>query len=331
MPVESPLVKVGITGGAGFIGGHVVDVLIARGHIPVIFDRRGRRHDLGDGTYLETFLGDVLDPVAMSELGKHVDGIIHLAACLGTQETIKNPIPAVQTNTIGGLNFLASCAENDIPGTYIGVGNFWMPNTYSISKTSVERYVEMFNRYNGTRVNVVRAVNAYGPRQSVAPPFGPAKVRKITPAFVCRALLGEQIEIYGDGTQISDMVYVKDVARALVSALESASEGAALFEPVGVGPYSKDSLTVNEVADIVRQTVGRFGGPAQPAVKHLPMRPGEIPGDRVSVDPDTLKLIGMDPTTLVDFEKGIGATIIWFRENWLRGYQATMAPVSVGS
>jgi UDP-glucose 4-epimerase len=126
----------------------------------------------------------------MAELAAHVDGIIHLAACLGTQETIQNPRPAAETNVQGGLNFLEAIAQYDIPGVYIGVGNHWMNNTYSISKTTVERFAAMFNKERGTRCNIVRLVNAYGPYQSVAPPFGPAKVRKITPAFVCRALTG---------------------------------------------------------------------------------------------------------------------------------------------
>jgi UDP-glucose 4-epimerase len=142
-------VKIGVTGGAGFIGGHVADELIDRNHKVVIFDRRGRI-PAGLDRSVEVFLGDVTDPVAMSELGKHVDGIIHLAACLGTQETIKNPIPSAMTNTIGGLRFIDACDENDIEGTYIGVGNHWIPNTYSISKTGTERYIEMANRYRGT-------------------------------------------------------------------------------------------------------------------------------------------------------------------------------------
>jgi UDP-glucose 4-epimerase len=316
-------VKVGVTGGAGFIGSHVVDQLQAVGHEVVIFDRRSIPKPWR--TNVEYFLGDVTDPVAMSELGKHVDGIIHLAACLGTQETIKNPLPAARTNTEGGLNFLSSCAESSNAGVYIGVGNWWMNNTYSISKTSIERYADMFNRYNGTSVNIVRAVNAYGPRQSVAPPYGPAKVRKITPAFVCRALLGEPIEIYGDGEQISDMVHVRDVARALVAALKTAHEGLPLHEPVEVGPT--EHLTVNQVADLVRETVEDLGGVTQPPVIHLPMRPGETPHAKVTADNDTLRKIGMDPAQLIPFEGGIRETVVWFAEHWLPGFRSRQAEV----
>lgn len=327
--------KIGITGGAGFIGGHVADYCIDQGHTPVIFDRRSRRDTRSDLIEYERFLGDVTDPTAMVELAAHVDGVIHLAACLGTQETILNPRPSATTNVLGGLNFLEACTQYGIPGVYIGVGNHWMDNSYSISKTTVERYVRMYIKHRDAKINVVRAVNAYGPRQSVAPPFGPAKVRKITPAFVCRALTGQPIEIYGDGTQISDMVHVQDVARALVLALETAKDGAVLADPVEVGPYPEESLNVNQVANIIRNVVASFyPSIPQPPITHVPMRPGETPGDRVSADPDTLKQIGFDPATLIPFDKGIAQTVIWFKEHWLPGYQemllgdtATMAPV----
>lgn len=313
--------KIGITGGAGFIGGHVAEECLRQGHTPVIFDRRGHTPS-GVTQSVEIFLGDVTDATAVTELAARVDGIIHLAACLGTQETIKNPLPSATTNILGSLHFLQACAQYDIPGTYIAVGNWWMDNSYSISKHTVERYIRMFNKERGTRVNQVRAVNAYGPRQSVAPPFGPAKVRKITPAFVCRALTGQQLEVYGDGEQISDMVHVTDVARALIAALLAAKKGDVFPDAFGVGPFPKDSLTVNEIATMISHVVYSLGGPLPQPLKHVPMRPGEVPGDRVSVDPDDLIKIGIDPEYLIPFHIGIRETIQWFIANWLDGFQA---------
>ncbi|MEH0586250.1 NAD-dependent epimerase/dehydratase family protein [Streptomyces sp. B21-106] len=303
----------GVTGGAGFIGGHVVDEIHARGHEAIIFDHAGRTH-----ARAEVFLGDVRDPVAMTELAAHVDGIIHLAACLGTQETIQNPRPAAETNVQGGLNFLEAIAQYKIPGVYIGVGNHWMQNTYSISKTTVERFVAMFNKERGTRCNIVRLVNAYGPRQSVAPPFGPAKVRKITPSFVCRALTGEPIEIYGDGQQVSDMVHVTDGAKALVTALEKAAAGIVFDKAVEVGPA--DHRTVNEVAELVIKAAVDLGYDAVP-LTNLPMRPGEIPGAQVTADTSTLPLVDMGADTLVDLETGIAEVVTWYAENWLPTYK----------
>lgn len=305
--------KIGITGGAGFIGGHVADVALERGHQPVIFDR-SRRHE---NCPLETFLGDVRDPVAMTELGAHVDGIIHLAAALGTQETIQNPRPAVMTNVEGGLNFLEACAQYKIPGVYIGVGNTGMLNSYSISKTVIEQFVMMFNRERGTAVNTVRLVNAVGPRQSVAPPYGPAKVRKVGPAFTCRALTGSPIEVYGDGEQVSDLVHVRDGALALVKALEAAAAGDVFDRPVFIG--TKASHTINEVAREVIANAVRLGFPPVELV-HLPMRPGETPGAVVSADPSTLKLVDMNPDDLATMPEIIAETVEWFAKRWLPGY-----------
>lgn len=314
--------KIGITGGAGFIGGHVVEVARERGHDVVVMDHAGRVPDL-DNFEGGVLLGDVRDPVAMMELAAHTDGIIHLAACLGTQETIKNPRPSAETNIGGGLNFLEACAHYGVPGVYIGVGNHWMDNSYSITKTTIERFVNMFNKERGTSVNVVRLVNAYGPRQSVAPPFGSAKVRKITPAFACRALTGQPIEVYGDGQQVSDMVFVRDGALALVKALECAADGAGYFpEPVEVGPA--DHKTVLQVAQAVIDAAFACGFAPVRDVVHLPMRPGEIPGAVVTADTATLRHVGLDAEDFVSLEEGILTTVQWYAKNWLPGYRDSL-------
>lgn len=325
--------KIGITGGAGFIGQHVTEVAIQRGHHVVVFDHAGRLAPHLDLTYNGTDwssydvvtrrMGDVRDEVAMCELAAHVDGIIHLAACLGTQETIRNPRPATMTNVQGGLNFLEAIAQYDIPGVYIGVGNHWMLNTYSISKSVIERFVAMFNRERGTRCNIVRLVNAYGPRQTIAPPYGAAKVRKITPSFTCRALTGAPIEVYGDGTQVSDMVWVRDGAEALVRSLEAAHDGAVLDRAVEVG--SVDHTQVRDVAAEVIKAAAALGFPPV-GIVNLPMRPGETPDTPVIADTSTLAGIGMDPANLKPLADGIAETVKWYADNWLPTWQAGQAP-----
>lgn len=297
--------KVGVTGGNGFIGTYVCEELVARGHEPLVLDQRGR---VGDVSW-EVMIGDIRDATAMVELAAHCDGIIHLAAVLGTQETIRNPRPAAETNLMGGLNFLEAVAQYDLPGVNIAVGNHWMNNSYSISKTAVERFVHMFNANRGTRVNNVRVVNAYGPRQAAAEPFGSGKVRKITPAVICRALTGWPVELYGGGHQISDMVWVGDVARALVSALDAAQQGTVLKEVVEVGPT--ESRSIRSVAELIIELCVARGYPRVPIVD-LPMRPGEDPGAVVSADPETLRAVGIDPASLVGLEEGMARTVDWF-------------------
>ena len=294
--------KVGVTGGAGFIGSHVVDRLLAEGHTPVVFDTRGRRH-----ADVEVMLGDVRDAVAVTELAAHVDGIIHLAAVLGTQETIGNPRPAVEVNGVGGANVLAACHQYGLPLVNICVGNHWMRNTYSTTKRMVERLVEQYRDELGAPFANVRCVNAYGPRQGAAPPFAAGKVRKIVPAFTCRALAGLPVEVYGDGLQVSDCVHVADVARALVATLRTC-QIASPAATIEVGPA--EHHTVLEVAETIIDVAGSRSG-----IEHLPMRPGEQPGASVTCDPSTLTGVGIDPGSLIPLRDGLTETVDWFRVN----------------
>lgn len=300
------LKTIGITGISGFIAGYVAEECIKRGYKVIGLDHI-KRDDYPDG--VEIFLGDMRDEAAMMELAAHSDGIIHLAGVLGTQECIKNPLPAIDSNIKGGLNFLEACNQYGIPGVNICVGNWHMNNPYSISKNMVERLCYMYNNDRGGRINQVRAVNAYGPRQSVAAPFGSSKVRKITPSFVCRALTNKPIEIYGDGQNISDMVYVGDVAKALVTALEKAEQGKVFHEAVECGP--EQSHTVKEVAELIIKLAD-----SKSEIVHLPMRPGEQAGVDVTANFFTLGLVDMDADELVPLEVGMKKTVEYFKE-WL--------------
>lgn len=295
--------KVGVTGGAGFIGSWVIDELHARGHEAVVFDTRGRSH-----AGAEVMLGDVRDAVAVTELAAHVDGIVHLAAVLGTQETITNPRPAVEVNGIGGANVLAAAHQYGLPLVNIAVGNYWMRNSYSTTKRMVERLVEQYVTETGAKFANVRCVNAYGPRQGAAPPFAAGKVRKIVPAFICRALAGMPVEVYGDGRQVSDCVFVGDVARALVATLEACAVGVAPQRTMQVGPL--EHHTVNDIAKAVIALTG-----TGVELVHLPMRPGEQPGARVTCDPSTLGDVGLSVSDLVPLVDGLDRTVAWFREN----------------
>ena len=300
--------RVGVTGGGGFIGSYVIEELISKGYEPVIFDHTTTRTYPGG---VELFLGDVRDEVAMTEFAAHVDGIIHLAAVLGTQETVKNPRPAAQSNLNGGLNFLEAVVQYDLPGVYIAVGNHWMNNPYSITKNMIERFTHMYNKDRGARVNIVRAVNAYGARQLAAQPFGHGKVRKIMPALICRVLCGMPMELYGGGRQVSDMVYVEDVAKALVLALEAAERGDVLDHAVEIG--SVEHTAIKDVAGLVNEVARDMGVPPVDIVE-LPMRPGEKEGDRVTADVGTLEDIGFNVDELMPLRQGIELTMAYFMD-----------------
>jgi UDP-glucose 4-epimerase len=316
--------KIGITGGQGFIGSHLRREFLARGHQVVVFDRHPHT-EMQPGE--EFFLGDVRDETAVVEFAAHVEGIVHLAAVLGTQETIANPRPSADTNVRGSLNVFEAAAQYDLPVTYAGVGNAFMRDigtgSYTISKTCAEDYARMFNAYRGGRITIVRPVNAYGPGQSIAAPYGTSRVRKIAPAFICRALTGTDIEVYGDGTQVSDCVYVEDVARTFVTALEHTAQHGPTKTPVEVGPLV--SRTVNDVATLVAAEAARVTGRPPVDLVHLPMRPGEVPNAVVSSDTSTLAQLGMSAADFVSLEDGIARTVDYYATTWLPGYEPAKA------
>ncbi len=307
------MTKVGVTGGRGFIGKWVTAELVDRGHEVVILDHRRIEHPEFAGVgQVEYLWGSVTENTDMMELAAHTDGIIHLAAVLGTQETMVDPRPSVLTNIMGGLNFLEALKRYDLPGVYICVGNHWMNNPYSISKTTVERFCHMYRDEHAVSVNQVRAVNAYGPRQDAAPPFAPGKVRKIMPAFICRALSGMPIEIYGSGEQVSDMVYVGDLAETLVTAWLHAARGSVYENVIECGPT--DSCSVNQVAECVIVAAQQLGH-NEVEIIHLPMRPGEVENDVVSADWSTLNSLGIDAHEFIPLTVGVMKTVDWFGNN----------------
>jgi UDP-glucose 4-epimerase len=296
--------RVGITGGAGFIGAWVTRRLLAAGYEVVSFDRWGHAPDGAIG-----YLGDVRDSTAVTEFAASVDGIVHLAAVLGTAETITNPRPAAETNILGTLNVYEAAAQYDLPVVNAAVGNARIGRgTYCVTKTCAEDFVPMYVHDRGQRFVSVRPMNAYGPHQKAPAPWGSSKVRKIIPTFVCSALTGTPVPLYGSGVQISDCVWVDDVARVMVAALEHAAGADPLADrPIEVGPV--DSHTVRQVAELVLAAAG--GG----ALLDLPMRPGEPVGAIVRADQTTLAPLGIDPATFVSLHDGIAATVEWFRAN----------------
>ena len=313
--------KVLVTGGAGFIGTWIRRELLTRGHQVLILDHQDRRTGLASGE--EFFLGDVRDPTAVTEAAAHVDGIIHLAAVLGTQETISNPRPSAETNILGSLNVFEAATQYNLPVAYAGVGNHTMrligTGCYTITKSAAEDLARMYNLYrDGGRITIVRPVNAYGPGQSIAAPFGTSKVRKVMPALSCRALTGAPIEVYGDGTQVSDCVWVKDVATAFVTALEHTAKYGPTERPVEVGPAN--SVTVNDIARMVAEEASKHTGLAPVDIVHLPMRPGEVPNAVVKSDVSTLQQIGMTAADFLPLEDGIRETVEHYATQWLPGW-----------
>jgi nucleoside-diphosphate-sugar epimerase len=278
-----------VTGGTGFIGQYVCAELASRGYEPVVLDRLGQ-HGLHD-----TVIGDVRDRVAVEGIIGTVDGVIHLAGQLGTQETVRHPHTAAETNVMGTLNVLAAAHAYGLPMVNISVGNWWMNNPYSISKNCAERFCLMFRKELQAKVSVVRALNAYGPGQKAAP------VRKIVPTFIAQALAGEPIQVYGDGTSVMDMIHVRDVAHVLVRALEVLPEGVV---EAGTGR----ATTVNEIA---RAVLDEVQGEGEGFMEHIPMRPGEDDHSVVLADTSTLEPLDLT-REFTSLEDGLRETVAYY-------------------
>ncbi len=290
--------RVLITGGNGFIGSHVIDRVIAKGHHPVSFDRYGSpyRRDV------EFWLGDIRDRQRLGEAISQTDGVINLAAILGTSETIELLRFTVQSNLVGAINVFDLCRDLNKRAVHITVGNFWMNNPYAITKNAGERIALMYNKEFGTKIAVVRGLNAYGERQKDKP------VRKIVPNLVLPALKNTEILLYGDGEQTMDMIYVGDLAEILVRALLVDHE---CYDRVFEAGMGRDlAPTINQLASQVVESAA-----SKSRITHVPMRGGEPERSVVVGDPRTLEQLGMGVANMVSLKDGIAKTIAWYREH----------------
>jgi UDP-glucose 4-epimerase len=276
-------VRILVTGGTGFIGKYVCTAFRDRGLEPITF-----------GVTKECdILGDIRDATALDIAVSTCDAVMHLAGVLGTQETVDDPLPAIETNILGGLNVFKAIRRYEVPAANIAAANHWMWNPYSITKKAAERFALMANKEWGTKIALVRGLNVYGPRQKAYP------VKKIMPNLILPALEGRPIVIYGDGEQIMDMIWVEDVAEIMVRALLSDHGVYTSVMEAGTGRKT----TVNQLAQMVVEMVG------QGEIQHVPMRPGEADHSIVLGDPSTLEPLGWSPDDFLPLEDGLKRTI----------------------
>jgi len=244
------------------------------------------------------FLADIRDAEAVFDAVGRVDAVIHLAGILGTQETVARPYLAAETNVLGAINVFEACCQQDKPCVSTNVGNYWMLNPYSITKEAASRLAFMYNKERGGRISIVRALNAYGPRQHTAP------VHKVIPTFILRAIAGDTIKVYGDGSQRIDMIYVEDVADILLRCLTV--EHGIYDRPFEAGTGKAPS--VNEIAGMILQLCHSTS-----KIEHVPMRPGEQDNKLVIGNPASLYPLGK--RDFVPLDDGLKRTVAWYRLN----------------
>tara|TARA_B100000519_G_C14257116_1_gene445630 strand:- start:1261 stop:2190 length:930 start_codon:yes stop_codon:yes gene_type:complete len=300
--------KVLVFGGQGFIGSHLVDNLLDKGHDVIVFDRMYRKKQWDEYGWedkgVQFILGDLKDIDSVREAVTLCDRWINLAGLLGTQEMLENPVPAVEVNIIGALHIFESARIHKKPGLQIAVGNYWMNNPYSLTKNTTERFALMYNKEHGTDIRICRGMNVYGPRQKHRP------IRKIFPNLVIPALLNKDITIYGDGEQVMDLIYSGDIAEVLARITLADDIPNDILYEAGVG----GGLTINNAVDLVLNACN-----SNTKVNHTPMRPGEEPGAVVEISEqgwkDLEEHINYTINDITPIKDAIESTVEWYKDN----------------
>ena len=253
--------RVLVTGGAGFIGSHLVDRLIDEGFEVVVLDdfSSGRRENLNQHFGKANFClveGDVRDRADVRKALKGVDVVFHLAAIVSVDFSVKNPLLVNEVNVGGTLNVLreslkagvkrfvyaSSCAVYGEPVHLpVDEGHPARPfSPYGVSKLAAEHYCRVFHAVYGLETVCLRFFNVYGSRQASGPYSG------VIMKFVDRLKRGKQPIIYGDGEQTRDFVFVKDVVDACMRTMRCEN---CVGEVINVG--SGREITINELAKIL--------------------------------------------------------------------------------
>ena len=302
--------KVLLTGGAGFVGSHVADQLLARGHEVAVVDdlSSGKKDNIPDGTMF--YEQDIRDGCAEIFEEFEPDALCHQAAQMDVRRSVREPDFDADVNVLGTVRLLQHCAAQGVRrvvfastggAVYGEQREFPAPedhpqypiSPYGVSKLAGERYLHFYNTQYGLPYVALRYANVYGPRQD---PHGEAGVVAI---FCGNLAAGRGSTINGSGEQTRDYVYVEDVAWANVLALEGDAPSGAYNVGTGI------ETSVNELYEILRETSG---------ADLLPAHGGAKTGEqlRSSVDPTTAaRVLGWRPVT--NLVTGLERTLRFFK------------------
>ncbi|WP_434627821.1 NAD-dependent epimerase/dehydratase family protein [Pseudomonas sp. Z1-29] len=270
-----------ITGGAGFIGSHLTDALLANGHSVRILDdlSTGKRSNLPlDNPAVELIEGDVADAALVARAMAGCSAVAHLAAVASVQASVDDPVRTHQSNFIGTLNvceamrqagvkrvlFASSAAVygNNGEGQSIDEDTSKAPLTpYASDKLASEFYLDFYRRQHDLEPVMFRFFNIYGPRQDPSSPYS-----GVISIFSERAQKGLPISVFGDGEQTRDFVYVEDLVQVLVQAIEKPEVQAGA---VNVG--WNQATTLKQMLQALADVVGDL-----PAISYGPARSGDI-------------------------------------------------------
>jgi UDP-glucose 4-epimerase len=300
-----------VTGGAGFIGSHIVDALVDRGDQVVVVDNlsTGFKENLNDrAIFYET---DICDPSLAGVFEKEKpEVVIHQAAQTVVTRAVGDPTYDAQQNILGSLNVIGNCARQGVRRiVYASSGGAvygdptYIPadedhpvkplSEYGVSKYAVEHYLRLAKNRHGLDYVTLRYANVYGSRQN------PKAEAGVVAIFTGLMLRGEQPTIFGSGDKTRDYVHVSDVVEANLAAIDS--EGSGPYN-VGTGIETRDQ----EVFDTIAQHLG-FDGKA----KYEPVREGEV--HRIALDCSRIaRDLGWHAQ--IDLHEGLSQTVAYYRQ-----------------
>ena len=303
-----------VTGGAGFIGSHLVEELLRRGASVRIADNfsTGRRENLpADPSTYELVEGDLADPAAARRAVEGCDYVLHQAAIPSVPRSVKDPVTSHRANVDASLHVLLAARDARVKRVvYAGSSSAYgdtavLPkredmkpqplSPYALQKLVAEQYCQLFTRLYGLETVTTRYFNVFGPRQDPGSPYS-GVISLFTKAFT----QDQQPVIYGDGKQTRDFTFVTDVVAGVLKACEAPNVAGEVINVANGGRIS--------LLELVRALQVIFGKNIQPAFQ--PPREGDVRDSQADIF-KARQLLGFSPS--VPFDEGLRRTVAWYR------------------
>ena len=304
-----------VTGGAGFIGSHLVEALSNAGcEVAVLDNLSGGKLSNLDSVKADISFNenDIRQLDALIKAAKGCEVIFHLAAVVAVQQTIEDPLNSTMINDIGTLNVLEAARKTNVPRVVLASSCAVygddprlpkdesmtpMPSSpYAVHKLSAEHYLRIYSELFGLKNASLRFFNVYGPRQDPSSPYS-----GVISIFMSKAASHQAPLIYGDGSQTRDFVFVKDVVRALLAAAQTDQKDGEVYN-IGTG----SRVTINRLWKLIAALSGEQSKPV-----YQPARAGDILHSVGNIDKARSML---DFRNDYSIEQGLELTLEWYRQ-----------------
>jgi nucleoside-diphosphate-sugar epimerase len=300
-----------VTGGAGFIGSHISEALVKRGHRVRVVDSlvTGYRHNLRDG--VEFTQGDLSDPAVARTSVKDMDYVVHQAAIPSVPRSVDKPEESHRANVDATLQLLLASRDAKVRRlVFAGSSSVYgdtevLPKTetmrvnplspYALQKLMSEMYLQMFTRLYGLETVTTRYFNVFGPRQDPSSPYS-----GVISLFIKALSEGTRPTIYGDGGQTRDFTYVANVVDGVIRAAETPGVAGEVFNVA-----TNRRISLNELLSTLKKI---FGSNVEPIYKQV--RQGDVRDSQADIT-KAQQLLGYQPS--VGLEEGLRHTVEWFK------------------